>query len=117
MIGVNRRTGLVIDGADHLRQSIEDILSTPVGTRVGRRDYGSLLPRMLGQPLNAAGRIRLLGAAALALLRQEERARIARVTVLAGERPGAAVIRVEGRRTDVMPARPFTFDLPVSAFV
>ncbi|HAL68756.1 MAG TPA: phage baseplate protein, partial [Pseudomonas sp.] len=33
MIGLDRRTGESISGLDHLRQSIEDILTTPLGSR------------------------------------------------------------------------------------
>ena len=31
MIGMDRRTGLPLSGVAHLRQSIEDILTTPLG--------------------------------------------------------------------------------------
>ena len=115
MTGMDRHTGRPLAGADHLRQSIADILSTPVGTRIGRRDYGSLLPELLAQPLNDLGRLRIFAAAALALLRQEERARIERITLDAGDAPGRAVLRIVGRRADVAPAQPFAFDLNLAA--
>jgi phage baseplate assembly protein W len=41
MQGMNRNTGRKLSGVDHLRQSIVDILTTPIGSRVMRRDYGS----------------------------------------------------------------------------
>ncbi|HCF6085938.1 TPA: phage baseplate protein, partial [Pseudomonas aeruginosa] len=33
MIGLDRRTGQPLSGVAHLKQSIEDILTTPLGTR------------------------------------------------------------------------------------
>jgi phage baseplate assembly protein W len=116
MIGMDRATGKPIEGADHLRQSIADILGTPLGTRVGRRDYGSRLPELLDQPLNDATRIRVFGAAALALMRQEGRARITRIALAAGDVPGTAILTITGRRTDVTgPAAAFAFSTPLTA--
>ena len=42
--GMHRTTGAGLSGIEHLRQSIADILTTPLGTRLQRRTYGSLLP-------------------------------------------------------------------------
>ena len=41
MIGMDRRTGLPLSGIEHLRQSIEDILTTPLGSRRMLPEYGS----------------------------------------------------------------------------
>ncbi|HEN3606819.1 TPA: baseplate assembly protein, partial [Yersinia enterocolitica] len=41
-LGMSRNTGQTITDADHISQSIADILITPVGSRVMRRAYGSL---------------------------------------------------------------------------
>ena len=57
---------------DHLRQSVADILSTPIGSRVMRRDYGSLVPALLDQPDNNATQARLRAAVASALMRWEQ---------------------------------------------
>lgn len=115
MNGMDRRTGRPLAGAGHLAQSIDDILSTPLGTRIGRRDYGSLVPQLLDQPNNAAGRLRLFAAAALALLRQEGRARIDRVTLSAGAVPHQVVLTVHGRRADVAGAPAFTASSSIRA--
>lgn len=116
MIGMDRVTGKTIEGADHLRQSIADILGTPLGTRVGRRDYGSRIPELLDQPLNDLTRIRVFAAAALALLRQERRARIQRIALEPGDASSSARLIVSGRRTDVPgPSAAFAFSTPLSA--
>lgn len=52
MRGLNKKTGGAIDGVKHIKQSIADILSTPQGTRVMRRDYGSLFFALMDLPLN-----------------------------------------------------------------
>lgn len=88
MIGVSASTGRELSGADHLRQSIADILTTPLGSRVMRRDYGSLLPELVDQPFNDATRLRLFGATALALMRWEPRIRLIRVQLFQGESTG-----------------------------
>ncbi|MBD3768115.1 MAG: GPW/gp25 family protein [Gammaproteobacteria bacterium] len=51
MLGINAQTGKPLSGIDHLRQSISDILTTRVGTRVMRRDYGSQLPELADNPM------------------------------------------------------------------
>lgn len=95
MIGINRFTGQALDGIDHLRQSIIDILSTPLGSRVMRRDFGSLLPSLVDQPDNAATRLRVYAATAAALIRWEPRLRLTRVAMLSGLRPGQVVLDLE----------------------
>mgnify|MGYP001011582365 CR=1 FL=1 len=45
-LGMNRSDGLTVTDLEHISQSIGDILRTPVGSRVMRRDYGSLLASM-----------------------------------------------------------------------
>jgi hypothetical protein len=39
----DKETRKALEGIDHLKQSIIDILTTPIGSRVMRRDYGSRL--------------------------------------------------------------------------
>ncbi|MBR7309711.1 baseplate assembly protein, partial [Klebsiella pneumoniae] len=46
-LGMNSQTGLSISEVEHIRQSVRDILVTPVGSRVMRREYGSLLSQMI----------------------------------------------------------------------
>lgn len=43
MLGMDRNTGKLLSGTDHIRQSIVDILTTPLGTRVMLPEYGSKL--------------------------------------------------------------------------
>jgi len=98
---MDAHTGKAVDGEQHLRQSIADILTTPLGSRVMRREYGSLLADLIDQPFNGATRVRLFGATASALMRWEPRLRLTRVDLTLGDRPGAFVLTVAGARTDV----------------
>ena len=99
MRGMSRTTGKPLDGVAHLAQSIGDILTTPVGSRVMRRDYGSLIPELIDQPMNPATRLRLMSASVSALVRWEPRLRIASVQFSVDAR-GGAVIDIEGERID-----------------
>lgn len=100
MRGTSAITGKAIEGVDHLAQSISDILTTPLGSRVMRRDYGSLLPRLIDQPFNGTTQILLFAAIAGALMRWEPRLQLTRVGVARGDSPGAVVLTLEGTRTD-----------------
>ena len=55
MLGMDAKTGRRLEGDDHLRQSIADILTTPIGSRVLRRDYGSMLLDLIDQLGNSEG--------------------------------------------------------------
>jgi phage baseplate assembly protein W len=97
---VNRDSGRLLTSAQHLRQSIADILTTPIGSRVMRRDYGSLLPELIDQPFNDATRLRAYAATAMALARWEPRLRLTRVQLAHGELPGSALLDLDGVEID-----------------
>lgn len=93
---MNRITGRRITGMDHLRQSIADILTTPLGSRLERRTYGSLLPGQIDAPDNAVTRLRCYAAIASALMNWEPRLRVTRIGLESGEQPGQATVTLEG---------------------
>jgi phage baseplate assembly protein W len=78
---MNATTGHNLDDMAHLRQSIGDILTTPLGSRVMRRDYGATIFPLLDQPDNATNRLRLYAATADALARWEPRIAITRISM------------------------------------
>ena len=96
MPGMSSTTGRTLDGMDHLRQSIADILTTPVGTRIERRNYGSLLPTLIDHPDNATTRVRMYTAVATALMRWEPRVRLTRVQITSGPAAGQATLDLAG---------------------
>ena len=79
--GMSRNDGTLLTNDEHLRQSIHDILTTPLGTRLMRREYGSLLPFLIDSPANDATRLRLMAATATALIRWEPRIKVSKVTL------------------------------------
>ena len=114
MIGINRNTGTALSDNAHLAQSITDILSTPIGTRIMRRDYGSMLFDLIDQPLNAITRALVFAATALALKIWEPRIRITRVALSSGDSEGRLQIQIEGERTDLPSANAYvSFSIPI----
>jgi phage baseplate assembly protein W len=79
MRGTDARTGKPISGLAHLRQSIRDILTTPLGSRIMRRNYGSRLFDLVDNPLNETTLVEIFAATAEALQQWEPRLRITRV--------------------------------------
>jgi uncharacterized protein len=81
MPGLSTATLRVLPEDRHLVQSINDILSTPLGSRVMRRDYGSDLPRLIDAPINGETLVDLFAATAEAIDRWEPRFALRRVEV------------------------------------
>lgn len=96
MRGTDATTGRALSGLDHLRQSIRDILTTPLGSRVMRRDYGSELFALVDSPMNARGLLAIYAATAGAIARWEPRFEVERVTALSAE-PGRVELEITGK--------------------
>ena len=79
MNGTDANTGKSLTGLDHLRQSITDILTTPIGSRVMRRDYGSKLPELVDAPMNGQTIVDIYAATAEALGNWEPRIQVTQV--------------------------------------
>lgn len=95
MRGTNANTGEELDGIEHLRQSVRDILTTPIGSRVMLREYGSQLFQLIDAPLNRSTVMDFYAATAEALRRWEPRLRVTKMQ--AGmPTPGAVTVDIEG---------------------
>ena len=81
MRGMSNQTGAPLAGVEHLAQSVRDILTTPIGSRVMRRDYGSRIFELIDQPFGEALQRAIVAATAEALQRWEPRFRVGRVAV------------------------------------
>lgn len=89
MNGTSATDGTRLSGIDHLRQSVADILRTPIGSRVMRRDYGSDLFRLADAPLNRTTILALIASTATALAKWEPRFKLQSV---AASSPSAGVV-------------------------
>jgi phage baseplate assembly protein W len=80
IVGLNPETGLSIDGLDHLRQSIRDILLTPLKARVMRRAYGSALFDLIDTNITPLAQAQIYAATVEALRKWEPRLKVTRVS-------------------------------------
>ncbi|MEN4888222.1 GPW/gp25 family protein [Erwinia billingiae] len=101
-LGMNRDTGEAITDIDHIRQSVRDILITPEGSRVARREYGSLLSVLIDQPQNDVVRLQVMAATYSALSRWEPRIRLDTVK-LTTDFDGSMQVEITGQRDDGSP--------------
>ena len=110
--GMNRQTGLSISEVEHIRQSVRDILVTPVGSRVMRREYGSLLLALIDQPQTPALRLQIMAACYSAIQKWEPRVTLSTITFERGEADGALYVDISGTRSTLN--QPFSFTIPLS---
>lgn len=76
MPGIDARTGRLIDDWTHCQQSIQKILTTPLGARIMRGWVGSRNQKLLGELLSPATINRFFYLAVLAVALHEPRYRI-----------------------------------------
>lgn len=96
MIGMNATTGRALTGLAHLYQSIAQIVTTPQGSRLQRRAFGSSLFELIDAPSNAATRLRVYAALATAIMRYEPRLQLRRVALVEITSAGTVVFEIEG---------------------
>ena len=75
------KTGKELEGLDHLKQSIIDILATPIGSRIMRRDYRSRLFELVDKPINRNFTLEIYAAVAEALGKFEKRFKVEKVKI------------------------------------
>lgn len=95
MNGMDNLTGKPLAGLAHLRQSIADILTTPIGSRVMRRDYGSRIFQRIDAPMTGELVAEIYADVVEALFNYEPRFEVSNVSVvsIAG---GKIVLDLEG---------------------
>lgn len=79
--GVDRTTGRLLIGWDHVVQSIEVIISTPIGQRLMREWVGSPVPQLLGRNMTPTTFMRFVQAIVVAVELYEPRFKVRRATV------------------------------------
>jgi len=101
-LGMSQSNGKAITDADHLRQSVRDILLTPQGSRIARREYGSLLSVLIDQPQNPALRLQIMSAVYMALNRWEPRLTLDSITI-SSNFDGSMLVDLTGQRNNGAP--------------
>ncbi len=96
---MNAATGTTMATKAHIIQSCRDILTTRIGTRIERREYGSILPDLVDHPHNASNNLRLRAATVTALARWEPRIAIQQV-VVGLDMQGKTTIEMTATRVD-----------------
>ncbi len=94
--GIDRSTGAVLTGWDHVSQSILDIVTTAVGSRVLRRDYGSDGPGLIDAPQTPRAIMAHFSAIAEALRAWEPYFRLRKVSATRLGPDGVAGFAMEG---------------------
>lgn len=102
-IGMNARTGGAITDDAHIRQSVKDILITPIGSRLMRRNYGSQLFALIDQPHNPALRLKITSAIYSALMRWESRITPTKI-VLDTDEAGRVFVTLQARHMNSLTA-------------
>lgn len=95
-MGMNAETGRDLTGLEHLKQSIADILNTPIGSRIMRRDYGSRLFELIDAPINRGTVVDIVAETAEALMKWEDRLVVSAVDVT-GAVVGQIVLGITGK--------------------
>lgn len=98
-IGMNQQTGKKITESEHIRQSVRDILLTPLGSRLERRNYGSILADLIDQPQNDTVKLQLMAASYTALARWEQRIKLTRI-FMTSEFDGSLSVDITAMLTD-----------------
>lgn len=94
--GTNGNTGQRLSDWDHVVQSVETILTTPVGTRVMRRDFGSKVPDLVDAKMTRRSVIAVYSAAAEALADWEPRFRLVSASIDEAGQGGAIRLSLAG---------------------
>lgn len=94
--GINRVTGAVLTDFDHVVQSISVILTTPIGTRVMRREFGSEILDLVDRPLTNQVILAVYAAAVTAIALWEPRFSITSCQLVAAGADGVVELALVG---------------------
>ncbi|AXS39267.1 GPW/gp25 family protein [Breoghania sp. L-A4] len=94
--GVDASAGVTLSGWPHVAQSIATILTTRIGARVMRRDFGSDLMSLVDAPISDRVVLAMFVAAATALNRWEPRFSLDRVAIAAAGAEGGILLVLSG---------------------
>lgn len=94
--GLDRRTMKPLSGWAHVQQSIGVILTTPLGSRVMRRDFGSPLFDLIDAKMSQRRVLALYAAVAISIARWEPRFRLTRCAIVEAGPDGRVGLALHG---------------------
>lgn len=94
--GFNRDAGSVLLGFEHVRQSIGVILTTPIGSRVMRREFGSELFDLIDRPMTDQVILAIYSAVVMAIARWEPRFAVLGCKISDATAAGGMIIELSG---------------------
>lgn len=92
---MDSKTGKALEGIEHLKQSIIDILTTPIGSRIMMRNYRSRLFELVDKPINRDLTLEIYAEVAKALQKWEERFKLEKVK-MTEVKEGKVTLDLEG---------------------
>lgn len=93
---MHRVTGAPLTGWAEVEQSIAVILTTPIGSRVMRREFGSEVMELIDRPMTADVVLALYVAVAYSIARWEPRFRLVGVEMAEPGHEGGVIIMLRG---------------------
>lgn len=94
--GIDREAGSVLSGFGHVKQSIGVILTTPIGSRVMRREFGSELFDLIDRPMTDQVILAVYAATAMAIAKWEPRFALTRCAISELNAGGGMRMDLEG---------------------
>ena len=107
---MSRETGQPLTEVEHIKQSLADLISTPIGSRVMRRGYGTQLANLLDQPTSEALFLKCYSTIYTAILLWEPRIEISRLYASEVSQ-GKTVLNLEG--TVVQSGQSLNMNIPL----
>jgi phage baseplate assembly protein W len=94
--GINRDAGKALRDFEHVQQSIGVILTTPIGSRVMRREFGSELFDLIDRPMTDRVILAIYAAAVIAIARWEPRYAVTGCRVVVADEGGQISLEFNG---------------------
>lgn len=94
--GLSAFTGGALSDWPHVEQSIRCILTTPIGSRVMRRTFGSDVPDLVDRKMTQANVLKVYSAAARAILNWEPRFRMSYARLVDANASGLVQLEIFG---------------------
>lgn len=108
---ISRETGLSVTEIESIQQSIEDIITTPIGTRIMRREYGSTFADLVDQPMNEVLIIRMYSAIYTPISRWEDRISIESLNI---SKVSSGSLQLDLEAVHMITGQPLNLNIPLS---